>query len=84
MSKEIPSVLPHQIALLTTTEAASYLNLKPATLEQWRWNGRGPQFCKIGRACRYRIVDLNNYVDENVFTSTTIAQSAAKGGNNEN
>ena len=92
MKKEHPPVLPppalsdNQIkkviavvaAALTTPEAAAYLNVKPATLEQWRWNGRGPSYCKIGRSCRYRIADLDEFLSENVFSSTTEAQ-AAKG-----
>ena len=90
MPKKLPTVLPPpsqtdgQInkviavvaAALTTTEAANYLNVKPATLEQWRWNGRGPQFCKIGRSCRYRIADLDAFLAERVYKSTTEAQAA--------
>jgi excisionase family DNA binding protein len=64
------------VALLTTTEAANYLNMKPSTLEQWRWNGRGPRFCKIGRSCRYRRDDLDAFLDARVFNNTTEAQAA--------
>lgn len=90
MKKEHPPVLPppaqsdDQIlkviavvaAALTTPEAAVYLNVKPATLEQWRWNGRGPRYCKIGRSCRYRIADLDAFLSARIFTSTTEAQAA--------
>lgn len=62
---------------LKTPEAAAYLNVQPATLEQWRWNGRGPKFCKIGRSCRYRLADLDAFLEERVFSSTTEAQAAA-------
>jgi excisionase family DNA binding protein len=61
---------------LTTSEAAQFLNLQPATLEQWRWNGRGPSFVKIGRACRYRRVDLETFLEDRIFSSTTEAQKA--------
>jgi excisionase family DNA binding protein len=88
MSKEINFVSPpttapstsqtiREAAALTTPEAAAYLNLRPATLEQWRWNGRGPKFCKIGRSCRYRQSDLDAFLDARVFTSTTEAQAVA-------
>jgi len=60
---------------LTTSEAAHFLNVQPATLEQWRWNGRGPKFCKIGRSCRYRLADLEAFLEERVFRSTTEAQA---------
>jgi excisionase family DNA binding protein len=63
------------VAVLTTTEAAEYLNMKPSTLEQWRWNGQGPRFCKIGRSCRYRVTDLDAFLAERVFHSTTEAQA---------
>ena len=93
MKKELPPVLPspaqtdNQIkkviavvaAALTTPEAAVYLNIKPATLEQWRWNGRGPRFCKIGRSCRYRMEDLDKFLTDRSFTSTTEAQAALLG-----
>lgn len=70
-------------ALLDTPEAAVYMNYKPATLEQWRWNGRGPLFVKIGRSVRYRISDLDNFLSERVFSNTTEAQAANKGECNE-
>ena len=59
----------------TTQEAAQFLNVQPTTLEQWRWNGRGPRFCKIGRSCRYRLVDLEAFLEARVFSSTTEAQA---------
>ena len=62
---------------LTTIEAARFLNLKPATLGQWRWNGRGPRFVKIGRSCRYRLADLEAFLEERVFSSTTEAGGRA-------
>ena len=61
---------------LTTTEAAHFLHVQPATLEQWRWNGRGPNYVKIGRACRYRLADLEAFLEERVFSSTTQEQAA--------
>lgn len=68
---------PVQSQNLTTRQAADYLGLKEATLEQWRWNGRGPRFVKLGRACRYRTADLDAYLDSRTFGSTTEAQRAA-------
>jgi excisionase family DNA binding protein len=62
-------------AALTTPEAAAYLNVKPATLEQWRWNGKGPRYCSLGRSIRYRIADLDVFLGARVFTSTTEAHS---------
>jgi len=61
---------------LKTPEAARYLNVQTATLEQWRWNGRGPRYVKIGRSVRYRTADLEAFLTERIFTSTTEAQAA--------
>lgn len=71
------TVTPTPAAVLNTLEAAAYLNIRPSTLEQWRWNGRGPRFCKIGRSCRYRVADLDAFLNDRAFVSTTEAQAAA-------
>lgn len=62
---------------LKTAEAAEILQVKPSTLEQWRWQGKGPKFIKMNRAVRYRKEDLQAFVDARVFGSTTEAQAAA-------
>lgn len=59
------------VALMTTKQAAAYLNVKPGTLEQWRWYGNGPPFVKMGRTVRYRLADLNEYIDSQIFSSTS-------------
>ena len=57
--------------LLTTPQAAEYLGLKPGTLEVWRVQGRGPKFCRLGRAIRYRIPALETYISEGEISSTS-------------
>lgn len=44
--------------LLTTEEAAAVLNLKRATLDNWRTLRTGPRWLKIGAAVRYLRRDL--------------------------
>ena len=66
-----------QAALMTTVQAAELLQVRPATLEMMRWKGTGPKFVKVGRSCRYRIVDLESYLEVRTFGSTTEAQQAA-------
>ena len=63
-------------AVKTTAEAAAYLNIQPTTLEQWRWNGKSPKFIKIGRCVRYREMDLEAFLNERVYRSTTEAHAA--------
>lgn len=50
--------------LLTETEAANRLGLKPGTLRTWRSTGKPgqPEFVRIGRAVRYRASDLDGFM----------------------
>jgi predicted DNA-binding transcriptional regulator AlpA len=56
---------------LNDKQLAEMLNMKPETLKNWRWEGKGPIFIKIGRNVRYRMSDVLNYINGNVRTSTT-------------
>ena len=58
-------------ALLTADSAASYLGCSPATLEKWRVKGGGPRFIKMGRLVRYRLHDLDSWVDDRARASTS-------------
>ena len=43
---------------LTTQQAAEFLSLKPTTLNQWRWSGKGSKYIRIGELIiRYRRQD---------------------------
>lgn len=59
-----------------TKQAADYLQVKGTTLEQWRWNGKGPRFIKMGRSVRYRKTDLDAFIEARLYGSTTEAQAA--------
>jgi len=48
---------------LTTKEAAELLGIKPGTLEIWRVYGKSPRWMKIGKAVRYRLSDLNEFME---------------------
>ena len=61
--------------LLTTSEAAEILGVKTATLEQWRWNGKGARFVKLNRSVRYRRSDLDEFIEARIYGSTTEAQA---------
>ncbi|MDA8139434.1 MAG: helix-turn-helix domain-containing protein [Desulfobacteraceae bacterium] len=45
----------------STKEAASRLGLRPQTLANWRFQGRGPRYLKIGAKPIYREEDLEDY-----------------------
>jgi len=51
-------------ALLTRDEAARYLNVQPGTLRVWACERRYPlPFVKVGRAVRYRLEDLDRFIE---------------------
>lgn len=56
--------------LLTVAQFAELLSVHPATLATWRYEGRGPRFIKVGRHVRYRLADINTWLDEQARSST--------------
>lgn len=61
MSGEIHAVLAARP--LTEREAAEYLSLSPATLRNRRSLGLGPAYLKAGKTIRYRVSDLNAFLE---------------------
>ncbi len=49
--------------LLTESQAAELLGLKTKTLSCWRWRKTGPAYIKLSGAVRYRLSDLEDYID---------------------
>lgn len=47
--------------MMTENDMAFYLGLSKRTLRQWRLEGRGPRFFKVGRHVRYDPADLEIY-----------------------
>lgn len=55
--------VPTSFPLLTTAQAANFLNLSPRTLEDWRLRGFGPPFRKLSdRLVRYARQDLELFL----------------------
>ncbi|MEM7213983.1 MAG: helix-turn-helix domain-containing protein [Pseudomonadota bacterium] len=46
----------------TTAEAAVYLRLSEGTLRTFRSLGKGPRYCKVGRAVRYHRDQLDSFM----------------------
>lgn len=58
--------------LLNTKQAAQFLGLSKAFLERDRWAGAKVPFIKIGdRAVRYRLQDLEKYIESRFRKSTS-------------
>lgn len=60
-----PSHTPHK-NLLTAKQAARYLSISTKWLANQRWQGTGPKFLRVGGAIRYRVSDLELFLEEAV------------------
>lgn len=64
--------------VVTETEAAEILGVAKRTLQDWRFRGRGPRFLSYSsRAVRYRVADLEAFMDAAARSSTSEAGTAA-------
>jgi hypothetical protein len=52
----------HGSACVDERQVAVQLNIQPGTLRKWRFLGRGPEFIRIGRAVRYRVIDIEAWI----------------------
>jgi predicted DNA-binding transcriptional regulator AlpA len=68
---------PHQ--LLKTSEAAEYLRFSASQLNNWRSEGGGPPFCKLGGRVLYRLKDLDRWLDARTVRSTHEARRLREG-----
>jgi hypothetical protein len=57
--------------LLRTSGAAVITGLSVSTLNKLRCSGGGPAFLKLGRAVRYKLVDLKDWLDSRRVRSTS-------------
>lgn len=51
--------------LLAPADAADKLGTTVGTLAHWRYTKQGPPYVKIGHAVRYRIADLDKWIEAN-------------------
>ncbi len=52
--------------LLSSGAVAEYLGVPTGTLANWRYQGRGPAYVRIGRHVRYRADDIARWVEQSV------------------
>lgn len=63
---------PDDEKYLTETQVARLLGISPRTLQAWRYRGgHTPQFIKVGRAVRYRLGDVREWLRERQRRSTS-------------
>ena len=51
--------------LLTEVAAAKQLKLSIRTLQAWRCRGEGPPFVRVGRAIRYELTAIRDWLRSN-------------------
>jgi excisionase family DNA binding protein len=56
---------------LNERQAAKFLGVSPGTLRLWRSENRSPRFFRAGKLIRFRIRDLNEWIEQRLSTSTT-------------
>lgn len=49
--------------MLSTKEVAKILGLSHRTLENYRQNGRGPKYVKVGGCIRYKVSDVMEWIE---------------------
>ena len=55
---------------LNQTQLAQRWDLSPRTLEQWRWQGKGPRYLKIGSRVIYPLPEIEAYEAANLHINT--------------
>ena len=76
MEKDMPlSELPK--CRLRTAEAATYCGSTKSTFEKYRVTGEGSRYSKIGRIVVYDVADLDAWLAERRFRSTSDYPSEA-------
>ncbi len=52
-----------ELGLMSERELAEKLKISLATLRAWRRNKRGPAFVRMGKAIKYRVDDVKDWLD---------------------
>lgn len=56
---------------LTATGLAARWHLTPHTLSQWRWNGKGPRFSKMGKRILYELKHVEAFEERSIHQNTS-------------
>lgn len=57
--------------LLSERDVETTYGIERRTLQAWRLRGQGPVFLKVGRMVRYRVEDIEAFLDAARRTSTS-------------
>jgi predicted DNA-binding transcriptional regulator AlpA len=62
--------------LMTQHELAALLNISTATMANWRSAGKGPRYVKLGGKVKYRKIDVEEFINDSIRTSTSCEVAA--------
>ena len=62
--------MPADETIVTSKAVAAHLQVGVQTLAKWRSEGRGPRYLRMGRAIRYRMSDIDEFIKNNVTEPT--------------
>lgn len=65
-------------ALLGPSELSRYLGVPLGTLANWRYEGRGPAFLRVGPHVRYRSEDVATWVEEQLADNPPVTPPHAR------
>ncbi|MCC7495901.1 MAG: helix-turn-helix domain-containing protein [Fimbriimonadaceae bacterium] len=63
INEDICTGLASDENLLDENAVARILNLKPSCLRRWRMENRGPIFVRVGSRVKYRMADVQNFIN---------------------
>ena len=60
-----------KVTNLTPTQLSKRWGLPESTLGNWRWEGQGPIFVKLGKRVSYRVRDVEEFEEKKLRRDTT-------------
>jgi len=66
---------PAPVQHLDQRDLADRWLVSPRTLEQWRWQGRGPRFLKLGGRVVYPVKEVEAFEGANLHANTVAVLS---------
>lgn len=61
--KQVPGEAGEEDELLTGRETSETLKVPEATLTDWRYRGKGPEYVRVGRGVRYRRTAIDRWLE---------------------
>lgn len=66
--------------LMTPLDLSEYLGVPLGTLANWRYQGRGPDFVRMGRLVRYRAEDVIEWINDQLTSAPASAPRGMRPG----